>query len=171
MDANAPQHAPPQALLDAMRDPARRDQTVAVDGADFRLQFDPEPGVDMRVEAVEAPDQTRNTIYHAADERPASYPPELPFLPGVAASVMLFPGGPDAGASATWFNVPDVEGALAGLRAQTAADGWVEGDETGYDFLPGFRMLSFERADGIGRMIQVASTGNGTMISLVQSRD
>ncbi|HST60032.1 MAG TPA: hypothetical protein VLK84_15105 [Longimicrobium sp.] len=170
MDPKNPQHPFPQALVDAARDPARQDQTVAVEGTAFRLQFDPEPGVDMRVEAVEAPDHTRNTLFHATDERPASYPPELPFLPGLATSVFVFPGGADAGASIMW-NVPDVEGALAELRAQCAADGWAEEAEGGLDFLPGLRMLNFERADGSQRVLHVTSSGGGTMISLVQSRD
>lgn len=165
-DLQDAQDALPQTLMDAMRDPARRDRTVEVDGTGFRLRFDPEHGVDMRLEAVEAPDEARYTTYHAVDERPASYPAELPFLPRARASV----SGRTGNAAVQWWNVPDVEGALAELRAQGAAGGWTEGAETGLDVLPGFRMLGFERADGLRRMVQVASTGNGTMIQLLHAR-
>ncbi len=166
MDPKSPQHVIPQALQDAISDPARRDQTVTVEGNDVQLRFDPEPGVDLRMEFPQAPDGMAFTTYRATDERPASYPPGIPFLPGVAASV----AGRDGNASVQWWGVPDVEGALADLRAQCAADGWVEGAETGIEFLPGFRILNFERADGMPRVIHVASTGNGsTMIQLLQS--
>ena len=167
MDLTGPQFTFVQAMSQAVNDPERRDRTIAVQGDEFRLRFDPEPGVNMTIEGVEAPDQTRNTLFHATDERPASYPPGLPFLPGVAASVI----GPDGSGAVQWWNVADVEGALAEIRAQCAAGGWTEGAETGLDFIPGFRMLGFERADGLQRTVQVAFTGNGTMIQLLHSRD
>ncbi len=167
MDLTGPQFAFAQALSQAVNDPERQDRIVAVEGTEFQLRFDPEPGVNMTIEGVEAPDETRNTLFHATDERPASYPPELPFLPGVAASVM----GWNESASVQWWGVPDVEGALAELRARGAEEGWTEGAETGLDFLPGLRILNFERADGSQRMVHVTSTGNGTMIQLLQGRD
>lgn len=171
MDATGPQYAFAQALHQAVLDPERRDRTVVVDGTDVRLRFDPEPGVDIRIEAVEGADEMRHTVFHAADERPASYPPELPFLPGLGASVMSA-GGADAGAQATWWGVADVEGAVAELRAQSAASGWTEGDETVLDFVPGlppFRTLTFRRADGGERGIQVAPMGDKAMISVMHS--
>lgn len=163
MDLTGPENAIVQAMRDALLDPPRRDQTVSVEGEEAEVRFDPEPGVDVRVQFPQAPEGMALTTYKAADERPASYPPELPFLPGVPASVT----GRDGNASVQWWSVPDVEGALAELRAQCAADGWVEGAETGIEFLPGFRILNFERADGMTRVIHVVSTGNGTMIQLL----
>ncbi|HYW14282.1 MAG TPA: hypothetical protein VE871_20110 [Longimicrobium sp.] len=163
MDPTGPQFAFARVMSEALLGPDRHDRIVAVEETGFRLRFDPEPGVNMTIEGVEAPNETRSTVYHPTDERPASYPPEVPFLPGVAASVM----GRDGSASVQWWGVPDVEDAVTALRAQCAADGWVEGAETGLDFLPGFRTLNFERADGGQRTILVVPTGNGTMIQLV----
>lgn len=167
MDPESTQHGIPQALQNALLDPARRDQTVTVDGEDVRLRFDPEPGVHVRMELPQAPGGMAFTTYKATDERPASYPPELPFLPGVAASVT----GRGGNASVQWWNVPDVEGALAGLRAHAAADGWAEGAETRLDFLPSLRILNFQRADGTQRVVHVTPTGGGTMIQLVHGCD
>jgi hypothetical protein len=167
MDLTGPQFAFARVMSEALLDPDRQDRIVAVEETEFRLRFDPEPGVNVTIEGVEAPDETRSTIYHTTDERPASYPPEVPFLPGVAASVM----GRDGSGVVQWWSVADVEGAIAELRAQCADDDWVEADETGMEFIPGIRILNFERADGMTRMINVVSTGTGTMIQLLQSRD
>ncbi len=167
MDPDTSHLAPIRTLEQAMRNPARQDRIVAVDGTDVQLRWDPELGVDLQVEAVRAPDQTRQTTYHAADERPASYPPDLPFLPGIKATVFVSPGGT---ATASWWNVADVEGAVVALRGQCAAGGWQDGTESGIDVLPALRIIRFQRADGMGRTLQVAPTGNGTMILLVQSR-
>jgi hypothetical protein len=175
MDPKDPQHVIPQALQDAISDPARRDQTVTVDGTDFRLQFDPEPGVDRRVTSPQMPGGMPSTTYVAADERAASYPPELPFLPGLAVSVQEFPEGMAGGASATWWQVAGVEGAVAKLRAQSTADGWLEGAETVLAVIPGFpalRILNFERAKGERRLIHVSPTGSGnTVISVMHPAD
>ncbi len=175
MDPTKPQHTFPQALADAIRDPARRDQIVAVNGNVLQLQFDPEPGVDRRVTSPSMPGGMPNTTYIAADERAASYPPELPFLPGLAVSVQALPEGMAGGASATWWQVADVEGAVAELRAQSTADGWLEGAETVLAVIPGFpalRILNFERAKGERRLIHVSPTGSGnTALSVMHPAD
>jgi hypothetical protein len=173
MNPTGPENAIVQAMRDALLDPARRDQTVPVEGDAADVRFDPEPGVDVRVQFPQAPEGMALTTYKAADERPASYPPALPFLPGVSVSMLALPKKGDAGAWALW-GVPDgeVERVLADLRAQSAAGGWVEREESGFDFLPGFRTLNFEGADGRQRMLQVASGGDGNaMITLLDDRD
>lgn len=173
MDLPDPENAIPRELRDAVLDPARRDQTVSVEGGEVEVRFDPEPGVDVRMQFPQAPEGMAFTTYNAADERPASYPPELPFLPGIAATVLAPADGEDAGAWAMW-GVPEaeLEGVLDSLRTQSAADGWVEGEESGLGFLPGLRILSFEQPDGRQRMLQVVSTGgDNAMISLLEPRE
>ncbi|HEV3048858.1 MAG TPA: hypothetical protein VGX50_01035 [Longimicrobium sp.] len=162
MDPSRPQDAIPQALLDAVLDPERRDQTVATPDGELELRFDPEPGVGMRIHAPAAPAETIVTTYDGDAERPASYPPGLPYLPGIKVMV----GGPAAGAWAMW-NVPGLQAALAELQAQSAAAGWTESSEPGDDDpIPGLRTIHFRRPDGERRVLQITPVGEGGMISL-----
>lgn len=161
MDPSRPQEAIPQALLDAVLDPDRRDQTVVTGDGELELRFDPEPGVDMRIHAPAAPAETTVTTFDGDAARPASYPPELPYLPGIKAMV----GGP-ANAWVMW-NVTGAEAALTEIYAQSAAAGWTESSEPRDDDpIPGLRTIRFHRPDGVRRDIQIAPVGEGAMISL-----
>jgi hypothetical protein len=162
MDQIHPQDAIPQALLDAVLHSDRRDQTVATPDGELELRFDPGPGVDMRIYAPAAPAETAITTYAGDPEPPASYPPELPYLPGIKVMV----GEPAAGAWAMW-NVASLEAALAQLRAQSAAAGWTESSEPGGDDpIPGLWMIHLRRRDGVRRAILITPVGVGAMISL-----
>ena len=156
-----PLSAIPQALRDALLDPERRDRSVVVEGAEVQVRYDPEPGVEQRVHVAEGAEEMTMTSYEAVAERPASYPPELPFIPGLRVSVQ--------GAGATWWTVPDVDYALAELRAQSTAAGWTESAEPD-EMLFGMRSFDFVRDDGRERSIHVTPFGKGSMIMLHDTR-
>jgi hypothetical protein len=165
MNPADPLDAVPQALRDAVLDPDRRDQTVIVDGADVRVRFDPEPGVDQRVHVAEGGRELTVTRFEGAAERPASYPADLPYLPGQRGSVST-PGGPAAVRSVTWWSLADLQGALAQVRAQSAAAGWIEYETPGADILPGLRMIEFHHPDGRERLVQTVAGGETAMMAV-----
>ncbi|HEX6037591.1 hypothetical protein [Longimicrobium sp.] len=157
----------PQPLLDAMLDPERRDQSVVVDGADVRVQFNPEPGVDQRVHIAEGAEGMTMTTFEAAEDRPASYPADLPFLPGLKASVHARADEPDRNRAVMWWSLPDLDDALTRIRAQCDAAGWVEDEST--EFLPGLRMIDFRHPDGRSRMVQTTAMGETSSVSLFEN--
>jgi hypothetical protein len=164
------QHAITEAL--SAIDPAdHTDRTVMIDDTEVRMRYAPEPGVELHVQAMDAGEPVAGTEfvgYEAASARPASYPPELPYLPGLTVSLWQSPDG--ASASCTWFNVADAESALADLLAQCAASGWVQVARTEIQPIPGMRMIHLQR-DGVERMVNVGSTGDAAMISLLHNMD
>lgn len=164
MSTADPLSAIPQPLLDAMLDPERRDQSVVVDGADVQVRFNPEPGVDQRVEISEGAEAVTMTTYEAAAERPASYPADLPYLAGHKVSVHARSDSAESGRAAMWWNIADLDGALAQLRVQSAAAGWEEENTT--NLIPGVRMIDFRHPDGRHRLVQTAATGETSTISL-----
>ena len=164
MSAANPLDGIPQELLDAMLDPSRRDQSVVVDGADVRVQFSPEPGVDQRVHIAEGGEGMTMTTYEAAEARPASYPADVPFLPGHKVSMHARADAPDANRAVTWWSVTDLEDALARVRAQSATAGWVEDEST--EIIPGVRMIDFRHPDGRHRLVQTTAVGETSTLSL-----
>ncbi len=153
-------------------DPAdRTDRTVMIDDTEVRMRYAPEPGVEMHVQAMDAGEPvagTESVTYEAGAERPASYPPELPYVPGLRVWLWQSPDG--ASASVTWFNVADAESALTDLLAQCAASGWVQVAGPGLPPIPGMRMIHLQR-DDVPRMINVVSTGDAAVISLLHNMD
>jgi hypothetical protein len=152
--------------LSAINPENRTDRTVTLAGDDLRLRYSPEPGVDVRIEASdpEEPDAVvANTVYEASAERPAAYPPELPYLPGLKAGVTAVPGR--AFPVVTWFMLPDVDAAAAEIVAQSTAAGWTESPEDDEPVTPGLRMLALTRP-GQRRSVIVTSFGDNSTIVL-----
>jgi hypothetical protein len=166
MSSTDPLAAIPRALRDATMDPERRDQDIVVDGVDVRVRYDPEPGVDRRVHVAEGAEGMTMTSFGAAAERPASYPADLPYLPGLKASVNGRSDAPDSTRGVTWWSVPDMDRALAELRAQSAAAGWTEEDAGIPVPLPGIQMIGFGHADGRKRLVHATAVGQTSMIAL-----
>jgi hypothetical protein len=157
-----------RAVRDANFDSDRTDRTVSLVDVDLQLRYAPEPGVEMRVQGLDAGEPVagaESVVYEGAPDRPASYPPGLPFLPGVKVSLSQSPAGPSSVTSLMW-NVPDAEAALADLLAQCAASGWTREPESDEPLIPGLRMIHLER-EGRERMINIVSIGENAMISLM----
>jgi hypothetical protein len=171
MDPSRP-HPLAQALVDAISPSDRTDRTVTVEDMDLELRYAPEPGVDMRIRtsAADEPDQgVVVTNFDAAAERPPSYPPELPYLPGLKVGVMASPGRP--GVSAMWLMLEDVESAAAAIRAQSEAAGWVQAYEPDAGPLPpGIRTIVLTRG-GRSRTMVVVSLGASSTITLVDAAE
>lgn len=157
-----------QAVRDANFESDRTDRTISFLDVDLQLRYAPEPGVEVRVQGLDAGEPvagTESVLYEAALERPTSYPAGLPFLPGVKVSLLQSPKGPSPVNSLMW-NVPDAETALADLLAQCAASGWTREPEPDEPLIPGLWMIHLER-EGRERVINVMSVGEHAMISLV----
>jgi hypothetical protein len=149
----------------------RTDRTVTLDGDEMRMRYSPEPGIDLRIEATDPDDPDRvvvATTYEAHAERPAGYPPAMPYLPGLKASVTVFPGG--AAMSVAWFAVPDAEAAAAEILAQGAAAGWKSAGSEEMD-VANVRIIEMTRA-GLRRSVIVSSfDGNGTLMLIDKPAD
>lgn len=162
-------HPMARALTDAITSSDRTDRTVTVEDMSIELRYAPEPGVDLRIQATDPgePAAVVVTEFDAAADRPPSYPPELPHLPGVKVSMMDVPDR--AGATATWGMLADVESALAEILAQSEAAGWApaDGSDEG-PITPGVRVIALARP-GRGRTIIVASVGADSMITVMDN--
>lgn len=169
MSTADPLDAIPQALRDAMLDPERRDQSVVVDGAEVRVEYDPQPGVIQRIHVSEGARAMTVTSFDAAAERPAAYPANVPHLPGHKASVNAAAATPEVAWAVTWWAIDDMEAALGEIRAQGAADGWIQEDES--SILPGMRVINFVHPDGRQRMVQATAVGDTSTISLFDNPD
>jgi hypothetical protein len=168
MDPSLP-HPMAREVIENLASSDRTDRTVTVEDVSLELRYGPEPGVDMRVRASDAaePDAVVGTTFEAAPDRPPAYPPAMPYLPGVKVSLMDLPLR--AGASATWWMLPDLEAALAEILAQSQAAGWVPGD--GGDagpFPPGPRTIELTRP-GQSRTIVAAAFGADSMITVIDN--
>jgi DNA-binding transcriptional LysR family regulator len=169
MDPSRP-HPLAQALTDAISPSDRTDRTVAVEDMDFALRYAPEPGVDLRIRTsvADEPDQAVVvTNFDAAAERPPSYPPELPYLPGLKVGVMALPDRP--GLSAMWLMPDDVESAAAAIRAQSEAAGWMQSDEPGVGVFRAEIQTIVLTREGWCRTIVVVSLGASSTITLVDA--
>lgn len=143
----------------------RTDRTVTLEGTDLHLRYTPEPGIDMRIEGTD-PEQPGaaavSTVFDVAAERPASYPPGLPYLPGLKVSVLDVPDR--AFPSAMWLPVDDLEPALAEILAQSEAAGWAESTDSEGPPPPGLRMLILARPGARRTVIVGTVPGNGTIM-------
>lgn len=152
--------------LSAITPENRTDRTVTLAGADVRMRYSPEPGVDVRIESSD-PDEPGgvvvNTLFESDGDRPPAYPPELPFLPGLKAAVMAAPDRPAP--LVTWMMVPDVDAAVAEIVAQSTAGGWTESAEADEPVMPGLRMIALTRP-GQRRSMIVTSFGDHSSIVL-----
>ena len=161
-----------QAFRDAFPEGDRTDRSVSLEGVELGLTYDPQPGVELRIEGTDPQDPGEPaavvTGYAAAAERPASYPPELPYVAGLKVSTMISPDGGSAGATATWWKVSQPDAVLADILAQSAAAGWTESTEPDPPLPPGIRMISLHRG-GERRVVHVASAGENAMIMLLDN--
>ena len=103
-------------------------------------------------------------------EKPASYPPDLPFVPGASVSIATIVSGDDKGSgrTVTWMKPPDLDEALNVIRAQLVADGWVEGEKTGSSTLHGpVTGYTFRKGDR-ARQLMVMAFGPMTQVMLME---
>lgn len=152
--------------LSAISPSDRTDRTVTVDGAGVQMRYAPEPGVDMRVEVADSKDSdavTVATTFGAGADRPASYPPELPYLPEHRA---LVTGGQKGGWTAVWFVASGVERVAAEILSQSAAAGWSDAASSeGGMLVPGMRIVELTRP-GLRRTVMISSFGENGSITL-----
>lgn len=149
----------------------RTDRTVTLDDVDLELRYAPEPGVDVRIRGSDADKPDRAVVvtnFGAAADRPLRYPPELPYLPGVKVSVMAPADRPHAWAM--WM-LDDVESALAGILAQSEADGWIRADKADDGaFPPGTRTIVLARR-GRCRTIMATALGASSAVTLIDGAE
>ena len=152
--------------LSAISPSDRTDRTVTANGAEVQMRYAPEPGVDMRVQIADPRDPeavTVSTTFGTGADRPASYPPELPYLPEHRA---LVTGGRQGGWTAVWFVASGVESVAAEILSQSAAAGWSEAASSeGGMLVPGMRIVELARP-GLRRTVMISSFGENGSITL-----
>lgn len=152
--------------LSALSTSDRTDRTATLNGTGLQMRYSPAPGVDMRIEASDPEEPGAvavSTVFDGGTARPPSYPPELPYLPGLKASITAVPGR--GSAPVAWLMVPDVEGAVAQILAQSTAAGWSESAEADDELPPGLRTIELIRP-GLRRSVIVTSFGDISSIVL-----
>jgi hypothetical protein len=170
MDPSRP-HPLFEAISSLFSSPDRIDRKVAVEDAELELRYDPEPGVDYRIRGSDAATPAHRaeaTGFQAAEERPETYPPGLPYLPGHKVSVQALPGSRGA-VVATWWIEGAADGILAEILAQSAASGWAHDPDGDASPIPSVRMLTFRRPDR-QRVITVSDLGERASIQLIDGR-
>jgi hypothetical protein len=88
-------------LQEALSGPPGVSEVTTQSGRRVRVERDPEPGIQVRLAQLDSEGpraEWRALSVDAVEERPESYPADLPFLPGVEALLFVFG---DA-ASVTW---------------------------------------------------------------------
>lgn len=158
--------------LSALSSADRTDRTVTLAGDELRMRYSPEPGIDVRIEGFSGDDPAVSmvsTIFEPGAERPAGYPPQLPYLPGLKASVTAFPD--PAPPTVAWFKLPDPGRAAAEILAQSAAAGWRESSDEGDLVATNVRMIEMTRP-GLRRTLIVSSfAGHGTLMLIDKLAD
>ena len=136
-----------------------KDQVVDFpDGTSMWMQRAPEPGVLARIEALETHDDIRAVSWAAATERPAEYPADLPFIPGLPVSLTVSNGNRNL----QWYSAP--QGSAESVCERLVADGWAE-TTIPSPSMPGMFIRPFRRGDR-----QRIVLGGGPILSLLETR-
>ena len=154
-------------LAEYLRNPGSGDEEVLDrNGRRWRVRARPEPGVRFIFEALDGK-SVPMTMYDPSDMRPASYPPDLPFVPGVPAAVAGVPSSPEA-RMVVWSELPDAHAIARQIEAAGLAEGWqTTKPMTAFAGFP-ISMGEF-RLGNLHRHLSVMSAGENSAITLMQS--
>jgi hypothetical protein len=122
-----------------------------------------EPGEMRRFRIRGASPESYSTLFAAAEQPPPTFPPDVPWIPGVQVGVSRH------GASQTvahWYGV-DTVAALARILDESHAEGWVEPPGLELPTAPEAQVRVLERP-GFRRQIIVNAAEDARMLLLVQ---
>ena len=110
-------------LAEQLRDPSLTDREVEIDGTTWYLRKAPRPGVRMTMAIGPAGTEPMLSLYEAAPSRPTDFPDDVPFVPGLPASVIVDPDTSTTSA-VMWMEVPDAAELIGQLEAASLAEKW-----------------------------------------------
>jgi hypothetical protein len=116
-------------VAELLANAARPDGEIrAADGRLYRKRSSPEAGVRTSLEIAEPgqPADRVATVYDPGSERPASYPSDLPFVPGTVALVYPAVQTVPPSAIVIWTESADPTGLERQVLELCQADGWEE---------------------------------------------
>ncbi len=139
--------------------------TVRMEGYDLTIERAEDGDGSTVVQATSpgVPGGARITQHAPAAERPAGYPAEIPFLPGLPVAVSESPRW------AGWFATPDVEAALRALVEASALAGWTPGPAVPLPGTPvGTSVVGLRRGAEL-RVLTAAAVGRGGVVTLADT--
>ena len=92
-------------------------------GVKLRFRRGPDDSVETFVESGAETASAFGRTFPETQNRPSTYPTDLPFLPSVSVSILDMPGG--KGRRISWHQVTDVAGKASLVRRQLIRSGWV----------------------------------------------
>lgn len=117
-----------------------------------------EPGVVARIESLETHDDVRAFSWDGGPERPAGYPEDLPYLPGLPVALTLSNGNRNLQWGAVAMSHAE------SICAELLAEGWVE-TTLPSSSMPGMFIRPFRR--GVRQRVVL---GGGPVLSLLETR-
>jgi hypothetical protein len=116
--------------------------------------------------ADEALDGKNATVWEPTAERPAEYPPHLPFLPHARAIVMNWSAHPDV-ATVIWDDPPQAEAAVQELVRMSRLEGWEESEPRAVPGSQPFLERSLTK-DNVTRLFLAVTRSPYCAVSLIQ---
>lgn len=156
-------------LAEQLRNPAPADEELVDNqGRRWRARSHPAPGTRLILEPLDSTARPI-TLFEPAAERPAAWPPDLPFVAGAVAAVGDVPSAPPA-RMVVWSEMLDAEAVARQIQAEGEATGW----ETTRPLsrFAGFPIAMGESRRGPGRrQLSVMNAGERSAVTLMQSTD
>ncbi len=115
-------------INEILDDPDRQDEDfTAADGRTYRIRKRPAPGVKAIVEYREpdGPFHRMTELFDPAPQRPASYPEDLPYVPGVEVMVVGTILTIPPSRMVSWDGLEDAQNLARQVIEQSENEGWV----------------------------------------------
>ncbi len=135
-------------------------------GVKFRFRRGPDDSVETFVESGAETASAFGRTFPETQDRPSTYPTDLPFLPSVSVSILDMPGG--KGRRISWHRVTDVSGKASLVRHQLIRSGWVLGRRSW--ILLGLlgREIEFRKGGALRTLVVRITPGGRSTLSLIE---
>ena len=157
------------AFEQALRDAEQRGDREAMRQLALQLEADELPTLDpgelRRMRFRGAPPEQYSIIFTPADQPPATYPSDLPWLPGAKTSVLFFGSGQPV--VVHWL-CADASAAADRIVSESLAQGWAETPGLRFPTASGARVIFLERAGAVRQLGVVAGAEQG-MVQMTET--
>ena len=150
------------AFEQALRDAEQRGDREAMRQLALQLEADDLPTLDpgelRRIRFRGAPPEQYSILLMPADEPPATYPSDLPWVRGAKTSVLFFGAGQPV--VVHWL-CADASAAADQILAESLAQGWTETPGLRFPTASGARVIFLERAGAVRQLGVVVGAEHG----------
>lgn len=158
-------------FLSACRGQTYQPELLGGDGSRLRIQWSPEPGVQVRAFLTQpnAPERPYATIYDAQTLRPHDYPADFPFITDRTV-ILAHDAGPNQTTAGYWPAPGQTADVVEQLIALSVHAGWTRGGVSTRPSIGTAVVHSAELRRGPKRRIVMALSGNGSdeeMVGLI----